>query len=67
MPAKPDSTPRPATPARTLTQNDWQIIAAVAEQNFPGAACSRPSPFHARLSLETAPIPLYQRDCVLLI
>jgi hypothetical protein len=67
MPANPSSSPRPAAPARTVTQNDLQIVAAVVEQIFSSAAPTRPSHFHARPSLGAAPIPLYQRDCVLLI
>jgi hypothetical protein len=66
-PANPNSAPRPVAPARTITQNDWQIVAAAVEQMFSSAAPSRPSSFHARPSLGAAPIPLYQRDCVLLI
>jgi hypothetical protein len=67
MPAKSDSAPRPAAPARTFTQNDWQVVSAVVEQNFHGVDCLRPSPFHIWLPLEAATIPLYQWDCVLLI
>jgi hypothetical protein len=66
-PAKPDSAPRPAAPVRTLTQNDWQVVAAAVEQIFSPAAPSRPSCFPVRPLMEAAPIPLYQRDCVLLI
>jgi hypothetical protein len=66
-PANPNSTPPPAAPARSVTQNDLQIVAAVIEQVFSSAAPPLPSHFHARPSLGGAPIPLYQRDCVLLI
>jgi hypothetical protein len=66
-PANPQSAPRPAAPARTVTQNDWQIVAAVVEHLSSSAAQLQPSFSHLRLSLEAAPVPLYQRDCALLI
>jgi hypothetical protein len=66
-PANPQSAPRPAAPARTLTQNDWQIVAAVLHHVSSNAAPSQPSFFQLRPSLEAAPVPLYQRDCALLI
>ena len=66
-PAHPNPAQPPGAPARTVTQNDLQVVAAVVEQVFSSAAPPLPSHFHARPSLGGAPIPLYQRDCVLLI
>ncbi|HEV7927712.1 MAG TPA: hypothetical protein VGR14_20340 [Verrucomicrobiae bacterium] len=66
-PANPQSTPRPVAPARTVTQNDLQIIAAVVEHISSSAAPSRLSVPRHQASLEAAPVPLYQRDCALLI
>jgi hypothetical protein len=66
-PANPQSTPRPAAPARTLSQNDWQIVAAVVQNHSSSAAPSRPSCLDLLPSLVAAPVPLYQRDCALLI
>jgi hypothetical protein len=66
-PAHPNSVPRPAAPARPLTQNDWPIMATVTEQMFSKAAPTRPAHLLARPRLGATPIPLYQRDCVLLI
>jgi hypothetical protein len=65
--ALPNSTPRPAAPARTVTQSDLQVVAAVLEQEFSSVAPPQPSQFHVRPSLGAAQIPLYRRDCVLLI
>jgi hypothetical protein len=48
-------------------QKHGLIAVAVVEKIFAECALLRPSPFHARPSLEAASIPLYQRDCVLLI
>jgi hypothetical protein len=62
----PDSAPRPATPVRTVAQNDLQIVAAV-EQILFAPLPPQPSYFHASPSQGTATIPLYRRDCVLLI
>jgi hypothetical protein len=66
-PAKSNSIPSPAAPARTVAQNDLQIVAAVVEQVLTGAAASRPSSFQPRSSSAACPIPLYQRNCTLLI
>src|ERR1700722_7131279 len=66
-PASPQSTPRPAAPTRTVTQTDWQVVAAIVEHVSSGAAPSRPSFPLLAPSLEAAPVPLYQRDCALLI
>jgi len=65
-PVKPNSAPQPAPPARAIAQ-DVQIVTAVVEQIFTSATSSWPFAFHARSSLEAGAIPLYQRDCVLLI
>ena len=65
-PANPNSAPRPAAPVRIVT-HDLRIVAAVIEQMFSSAAPSRPSVFRPRPSLEASPIPLYQRNCMLLI
>jgi hypothetical protein len=66
-PANPQSAPRPAAPARTVTQNDLQIAAAVVEYDSSSCTPSLLSFPHPRPSLEAAPVPLYQRDCALLI
>jgi hypothetical protein len=65
-PANPNSAPQPAAPARTVTP-DLQMVATVVQQTFSSADSARLCAFHGRPSLEALPIPLYQRDCVLLI
>lgn len=64
--ADPDSAPSPVTPVRTAAQNDLQIVTAV-EQLLFSPLPPQPSNFHASSSHRTAAIPLYRRDCVLLI
>jgi len=66
-PADPQSTPRPATPARTVTQNDMRIVAAVVEYISSTAAPALLSVPRFQASIEAGPVPLYRRDCALLI
>jgi hypothetical protein len=66
-PGNPESTPRPAAPARSLNQNHWQIVAAIVEHLSSSVAPSRPFALQLQPFFKAAAVPLYQRDCALLI
>lgn len=66
-PANPNNARQPAAPNRSVTQNDLQVLAAVGEQIFSGGSTPRSSYFRAESSIDLTLIPLYQRNCALLI
>jgi hypothetical protein len=66
-PANPNSAPRPATPARTATHNDLQIVAAVVICQLPETASPCLSIVQTRPCLAGVGVPLFQRNCIFLI
>jgi len=59
---------QPAAPTRTISQTDWQTLAALAQQILqqPILATQKISPAHFPLSSVSA-VSLYERDCSFLI
>lgn len=57
----------PAAAARTNTQSDWQIVTAVAEHIVSNFSSPQQNPMRIQPVVAAAIVPLYQRNCALLI
>jgi hypothetical protein len=64
----PESRPLPATPTRTASQIDWQILAVIGQQLLgqPATASVADIPSSHPVYSLTA-VPLYERNCSYLI
>jgi len=58
----------PAVPSRGVSQNEWQVLAAVIVARFPPQTAPEPRPFSSlSVSCRSVASPLYQRDCSYII
>jgi hypothetical protein len=66
-PTNSQSVPQPVAPTRTISQTDWQLVAAVAHHLMRSETVVQPVLSSHSPKVASLAVPLYQRNCTFLI